>query len=79
MVPALAGLPLVRTWAGLRPCPTIRRPIIGLVRGYENVVLATGHHRSGIVLAPITGTLVAELVTQGRTSIPLQPFGYRPR
>jgi len=79
MVPSLAGAIPVRTWAGLRPCSTIRRPIIGLVRGYANVILATGHHRSGILLAPITGKLVAELVVHGQTSIPLHPFGYRPR
>jgi glycine oxidase len=79
MAPGLAGAAVVRLWAGLRPCSTIRRPIIGPLRGYENVLVATGHHRSGILLAPITGQLVAELLTQGRTSIDLQPFGYRPR
>ena len=79
MVPALTDAPLVRSWAGLRPCATIRRPIIGFARGYENVILATGHHRSGILLAPITGQLVAELITHNATSIPIQPFCHRDR
>lgn len=79
MVPELANAALLRTWAGLRPLSTLRRPIIGPVRGFQNLTLVTGHHRSGILLAPITAKLVAELLTKGATSIPLQPFCYRPR
>ncbi|MBI4515824.1 MAG: glycine oxidase ThiO [Deltaproteobacteria bacterium] len=79
MMPALADAPVVRRWAGLRPCPTIRRPIIGPVRGFENLILATGHHRNGVLLAPVTGQLVTELLTTNATSLPLQPFSYRPR
>jgi glycine oxidase len=79
MVPELADATLLRTWAGLRPLSTLRRPIIGPVRGFENLTLVTGHHRSGILLAPITAQLVTELLVQGATSIPLQPFCYRPR
>lgn len=77
MVPALGDAPVVRAWAGLRPLSTIRRPIIDRLPGYANVLLATGHHRNGIVLAPITGRLVAEWITRGETSISLQPFCYR--
>ena len=62
MMPALADAALVRTWAGLRPLSTLRRPIIGPLRGFANVTLAIGHHRSGILLAPITAQLVAELL-----------------
>lgn len=79
MVPALAEATLTRTWAGLRPLSTLRRPIIGPLRGYRNVTLAVGHHRSGVLLAPITARLVAELLVGQTTSIPLQPFCYRPR
>jgi glycine oxidase len=79
MMPALGDAALVRTWAGLRPLSTLRRPIIGPLRGFANVTLACGHHRSGILLAPITAQLIAELLLQGATSIPLQPFCYRPR
>jgi len=77
MVPALAERPILRTWAGLRPMSTIRRPLIAALPGYDNVTLATGHHRSGILLAPITARLVAELITRRETSLPLQPFCYR--
>jgi glycine oxidase len=79
MVPALADATLVRSWAGLRPLSTLRRPIIGRLRGFSNVTIACGHHRSGILLAPITGQLVAELLLRDATSIPIHPFCYRPR
>jgi glycine oxidase len=79
MVPGLADATLVRSWAGLRPLSTLRRPIIGPLRGFSNVTIACGHHRSGILLAPITGQLVAELLLRDATSIPIHPFCYRPR
>ena len=79
MVPGLADAAVVRSWAGFRPLSTLRRPIIGPLRGFANVTLACGHHRSGILLAPITAQLVAELVLRQATSIPIQPFCYRPR
>ena len=79
MVPALEDATLVRAWAGLRPCSTLRRPIIGPARGFENVLLATGHHRSGILLAPVTAKLITELITQRATSVSLQPFCHKAR
>jgi glycine oxidase len=79
MMPALGNAPLVRSWAGLRPLSTLRRPIIGPLRGFANVTLACGHHRSGILLAPITAQLVAELLLDQATTIPIHPFCYRPR
>jgi glycine oxidase len=79
MVPALADAAVVRTWAGLRPLSALRRPIIGPPRGWANLTLACGHHRSGILLAPVTAQLVAELLLHGATSIPIGPFCHRPR
>jgi len=77
MVPRIDELPELRSWAGLRPCSTIRRPIIGPLPGWENVILATGHHRNGILLAPITARLVSELVLGLSPSVPMRPFSYR--
>ena len=42
--------------------------------GYDNVVLASGHFKNGILLAPITGQLIAELLTTGAPSLSLEPF-----
>lgn len=78
MVGGLEERPLGRTWAGLRPHSATARPILGAVRGLEGVILATGHFRDGILLGPITGKLIAELITSGAPSISLDPFGLEP-
>jgi len=75
MAPSISKAPWVRAWAGLRPYSPTRRPILCRAPGLDNVILATGHHRSGILLAPITGKLIAELITAGAASISLEPFG----
>jgi glycine oxidase len=77
LVPRIRGAAELRSWAGLRPCSRIRRPIIAPLPGMENVILATGHHRNGILLAPITAQLVAELVTGAAPTVFMRPFSYR--
>jgi glycine/D-amino acid oxidase-like deaminating enzyme len=75
LVPEIKKAPLSRFWAGLRPYSPTRRPILCRAPQLENVIIATGHHRNGIVLAPITGKLISELITTGRPSLSLEPFG----
>jgi len=77
LVPRTCAAPLVRAWAGLRPCSTIRRPIIGRLPALPNVILATGHHRNGVVLAPITARVVGDLIAGRPPSVPLAPFKFR--
>ncbi len=74
LAPALADATLVRTWAGLRPGTPDHLPILGPVPGYRGVTLATGHYRNGILLAPITGELIAQAVLGQPTTLPLAPF-----
>ncbi len=74
LVPGISKAPLSRFWAGLRPYSPTRRPILCRAPGIDNVVLATGHHRNGIVLAPITGKLIYELITTDQPSLDLTPF-----
>lgn len=73
LLPALARLPLVASWAGLRPSTPDRLPYIGPT-AMEGLVVATGHFRNGILLAPVTAELVAEILTGRPPSIPLAPF-----
>ena len=47
---------------GLRPATSDGRPIIGPLTSAPNVILATGHYRNGILLAPITAAIVSRLV-----------------
>lgn len=73
ILPDSRRLPLVRSWAGLRPATPDRLPYLGRAP-LEGLFVATGHFRNGILLAPVTAELVADLI-QGRTpQIPLEPF-----
>lgn len=60
LAPALADWPLHSAWAGLRPVSADGLPLLGRVPGWDNVHVATGHGRNGILLTPITGALMAD-------------------
>ena len=65
-VPGVAGLEILRCFAGLRPYVPDGKPLIGRSRQLTNLIVATGHEGDGVTLAPITATIVADLVS-GRT------------
>ena len=50
-------------WCGLRPCTPDGLPVVGRLPGQTKVFAATGHAMTGLTLGPITGSLVADLVT----------------
>lgn len=61
---SLAEATVLRTWSGLRPRPHERpAPIIETLPGYSNIVLASGHYRNGVLLAPITAQKVRQLLS----------------
>jgi glycine oxidase len=72
VAPALATFAVVETWAGLRPGSHDGRPYVGAT-ALDGYLVASGHYRNGILLAPITARLIAELVTGGRADA-LAPF-----
>ncbi|MCH8805015.1 MAG: glycine oxidase ThiO [Planctomycetes bacterium] len=72
LVPALAEASVVNMWAGLRPDTPDHRPFIGLVPAVEGLIAATGHHRNGIVLAPVTARAVTDLIIRGATDFDLE-------
>lgn len=74
ILPALDKLHVIRTFAGLRPYTPDGLPYLGRLPGVDNLYIAAGHEGDGIALAPITGQLLAELVTTGETSISLTEF-----
>jgi glycine oxidase len=74
IAPAVADLKIVDEWAGLRPRAEDELPVLGASGEIENLFYATGHYRNGILLAPLTGALVAEMITSGATPAPLAPF-----
>ena len=74
LVPALASLPITRTWFGFRPWAPGGLPILGPWPGIENLWVATAHYRNGILLAPITAKLMTEWIVGGRPSMDLEEF-----
>ena len=67
LAPALANAEIVETWAGLRPGTPDQLPIIGPT-DIPGLLIATGHYRNGILLAPITAKLIREWIVDGKTS-----------
>jgi glycine oxidase len=65
-LPELAAAPITQSWAGLRPGTPDDLPIIGST-DIQNAFIASGHFRNGILLAPITAKIMADLI-EGRTS-----------
>jgi D-amino-acid dehydrogenase len=61
-------------WHGLRPCSPDGLPYIGRLKRLPNVVVATGHAMMGLSLAPGTGKLVAELMSEETPSVSLAAF-----
>jgi len=74
LVPAIHEAAMVASWACLRPAAPDGLPLLGRAPGRPGLVIATGHFRNGILLAPITGKIIAELIVDGEPSISLEPF-----
>jgi glycine oxidase len=73
LAPALAEAEILETWAGLRPGTPDDLPILGPT-GIEGLLIATGHYRNGILLAPVTAKLLREWITSGQTSFNTEIF-----
>jgi glycine oxidase len=74
LVPVLAGAPLERAWAGLRPGSPDGMPFLGPVPGYDNLLVAAGHFRTGIQLSAGTALLLKEYLLGQPTTVPLDAF-----
>lgn len=73
LVPDLAKAEIVETWSGLRPGTPDQLPIMGPA-DIDGLVLATGHYRNGILLAPVTAKLIGEWIAERRTSLDWDAF-----
>ncbi len=71
IAPSLESFPIIDSWAGLRPRAADDLPVLGAADGIEDLFYATGHYRNGILLAPITGELMARAILGERDPIPL--------
>ena len=76
LVPEVEGLPRTEAWAGFRPRLPDLLPAIGPVGGSPGLVLATGHFRNGILLAPMTARVIGQLIAGEPPAQSLEPFRY---
>ena len=73
LAPGLAGARIEEMWAGLRPDSPDHLPILGPT-DLEGLLIATGHFRSGILLAPVTAKLIREWISEERVSVQWERF-----
>jgi glycine oxidase len=74
LAPALREAEMVASYGCLRPASTDGLPLLGRAPTIPGLIVATGHFRNGILLAPITGQLIAEVIVRGKPSLSLEPF-----
>ena len=73
LVPALSGASVRATWANFRPYTADGLPLLGRT-ALRGLLLATGHYRNGILLAPITAEIVTALALGKEPPVDVRPF-----
>jgi glycine oxidase len=74
LVPEIGRRPITRSWCGFRPAAPDGLPVLGPWPDVAGLFVATGHHRNGILLAPITATVMADCIVHGTIPDSITPF-----
>ncbi|WP_158945228.1 FAD-binding oxidoreductase [Granulicella sp. S190] len=74
LLPPLANAPQLEAWAGLRPVTCDGLPLLGLLPDRPNYFIASGHYRNGILLAPATACVMAQILSGEAPSVDLAAF-----
>jgi len=74
LFPSLRGLRFTSCWSGFRPFCEDMQPVIGRVPGCDGVYVSAGHFRKGILLAPLSGELIADQLLENRQWRPAKAF-----
>jgi glycine oxidase len=74
MLPALANIPVKQQWAGLRPGAPGGIPSIGQLPSWSNLYVNAGHFRNGLVLAPASARLLADILLGRPLSVDPEPY-----
>lgn len=72
-LPGVTELPIVEMWVGHRPTSRDDAPILGPTP-VDGLIMATGHHRNGILLTPITADAVSHYILSGEVMPAIEPF-----
>lgn len=72
--PSIASAKRTDAWAGLRPITPDMLPLLGPDPEHPSLIYACGHSRNGVLMAPLTGDLIADLVTESPLSHDLAQF-----
>ncbi|MDX2254555.1 MAG: FAD-dependent oxidoreductase [Pseudanabaenaceae cyanobacterium bins.39] len=76
--PAFQDAEILETWAGHRPRPQgAKAPILGAVPDLPHILLAIGHYRNGVMMAPITAQIISDLILNGGSDLPWQGFALK--
>lgn len=73
-LPTIEELPILEQWVGFRPGSRDDAPILGPSAEVEGLIFATGHHRNGILLLPVTAEAISRLILDGEMAQVIAPF-----
>lgn len=74
LIPELSSTSFASAWGGLRPGTPDGRPILGPVLELDGLLVATGHYRNGVLLAPLTGEAIAAIALGEPPPVDISPF-----
>lgn len=77
LFPCMRGADIVRAWAGIEGMMDDGIPVLGPSATSEGLWHSFGYSAHGFQLSPVTGRIVADLVTRGSTDLPIEPFAIR--
>jgi glycine/D-amino acid oxidase-like deaminating enzyme len=73
--PTFKQAEVLKTWAGDRPRPDgFQSPILGFAPDHPHILIATGHYRNGVMMAPVTAQITRDLLLTGASDLPWKPF-----
>jgi glycine/D-amino acid oxidase-like deaminating enzyme len=76
--PTFANAEVLETWAGDRPRPDgVQAPVLGFAPNHPHILIATGHYRNGVMMAPITAKITKDLLFTGTSDLPWKGFALK--
>lgn len=74
LFPTCKNYPVLNMWSGVRPCTKDKLPVISKPEEIKNLYLGLGHYRNGILMGPLTGRIVKDLICENTIEYNIEPF-----